>query len=86
MLHEMGFVITDIRRKFNVYPDDGKNFFSFQQRLPVFKKIKKKNDYNWYTSSLYRIEAVKEPKALVRGWQKLGEALYHDDESWVTPE
>ena len=86
IIHEMGFVITDIRRKFNVYPDDGKNFFTFQQRLPVFKKMRLKNDYDWYKSSLYRIEAIKEPKAIVKGWQKLGKSLYHDDESWVTPE
>ena len=86
ILHDMGFVITDIRRNFNVYPDDGKNFFTFQQRLPVFKKIKAKNDYNWYKSSLYRIEAIKEPKPIITGWHKLGKALYHDNESWVTPE
>jgi len=86
IIHKMGFVITDIRRKFNVYPDDGKNFFSFQDKLPVFKKFGIKNDYNWYKSSLYRIEAVTEPKAIIEGWQKLGETMYHDDESWVTPE
>jgi len=86
IIHEMGFVITDIRRKFNIYPDDGRNFFAFQQRLPVFKKINLKNDYDWYKSSLYRIEAVKEPEPIVKGYQHLGKALYHDDESWVTPE
>lgn len=86
LLHEMGFVITDIKRKFNVYPDDGKNFFSFQKKLPVFKKVRIKNDYNWYKSSLYRIEAIKKPEAIIKGKYELGKSLYHDDESWMTPE
>ena len=85
MIHEMGFVITDIRRKFNVYPQDEKNFFRYQEKLPIVRKVGVGVDYNWYKSSLYRIEAVKEPKPLVEGEMIIDEAVYKDDESWATP-
>jgi len=85
MIYDMGFVITDIRRKFQVYPDDGSNFFQFQEKLPIVKKLKIKSDYNWYKSALYRIEAIKKPVPLIKGDVKLGKAIYKDDESWATP-
>lgn len=85
MINEMGFVITDIKRQFQVYPDDGKNFFEYQEKLPIVKKLRSKSNYNWYKSSLYRIEAVKEPNPLIRGDFVLGEKLYRDEESWATP-
>ncbi len=85
MIHDMGFVITDIRRRFNVYPMDEKNFFRFQEKLPIVKKLGAKVDYNWYTSCLYRIEAVREPKPLVEGEMIIDEKVYKDDESWATP-
>ncbi|WP_457549222.1 bis-aminopropyl spermidine synthase family protein [Archaeoglobus sp.] len=85
MIHDMGFVITDIRRRFNVYPQDEKNFFRFQEKLPIVKKLGAKVDYNWYKSSLYRIEAVKEPKPLVEGEMRIDEKVYKDEESWATP-
>ncbi|MBC7128874.1 MAG: bis-aminopropyl spermidine synthase family protein [Thermoplasmatales archaeon] len=85
MLHEMGFVITDIRRKFNTYPAEKKNFSSYQNKLPIFKKLKLRMDCNWYKSSLYRIEAVKNIKPLIKGDVNLGKELYIDDESWATP-
>jgi predicted methyltransferase len=85
MIHEMGFVITDMRRKFNVYPQDEKNFFRFQEKLPIVKKLGARIDYNWYKSTLYRIEAVQEPKPLVEGEMIIDEKVYKDDESWATP-
>ncbi|RLI01803.1 putative methyltransferase [Candidatus Bathyarchaeota archaeon] len=85
MIHQMGFVITDIRRKFNVYPEEEKNFFRFQHKFPIVKKIGRKIDYNWYTSCLYRIEAIKEPIPLVTGKMVIDEKIYKDDESWATP-
>jgi len=85
MIYEMGFVITDIRRQFQVYPDDGSNFFEYQDKLPIVKKLNIKSDYNWYKSALYRIEAVKEPNPLIKGDVEFGEAVYKDDESWATP-
>ncbi len=85
MIHEMGFVITDIRRKFNVYPEEEKNFFRFQEKFPIVKKLGIKADYNWYTSCLYRIEAVRDPEPLVKGKMIIDEKIYKDDESWATP-
>ena len=86
MLHEMGFVITDIRRRFSVYPCEDTNFFRYQHRLRIVKKLRSLCDYNWFRSALYRIEAVKEPKPLVAGKIELGDKFYHDDECWATPE
>ncbi len=85
MIHEMGFVITDIRRKFNVYPQEEKNFFRFQDKLPIVKRLGAKVDYNWYKSCLYRIEAIKKPKPLVEGEMIIDEKVYKDEESWATP-
>ncbi len=85
ILHEMGFVITDIRRKFNIYPEEEKNFFRFQDKLPIVKHLGVKVDYNWYKSSLYRIEAVKDPKPVVEGDMIIDEKVYKDNESLATP-
>lgn len=85
MIYDMGFIITDLRRKFNVYPQEDKNFFRFQEKLPIVSKLGVKIDHNWYTSTLFRIEAVKEPKPLVEGEMIIDEKVYKDDESWATP-
>jgi hypothetical protein len=85
MIYDMGFVITDVRRKFNVYPQDKKSFFRFQEKLPIVKKLRAPVDYNWYKSALLRIEAVKEPRPLVEGEVLIDERVYKDDESWATP-
>jgi len=85
MIFEMGFVITDIKKKFNIYPCTEKNFFRFQEKLPIFNLLKTKTDFNWYTSCLYRIEAVKEPKPLISWNMKINEKMYKDEESLATP-
>lgn len=85
MILEMGFVITDIKRKFNVYPASEKSYSQFEEKLPIFKILGIKTDYNWYTSSLFRIEAVKEPNPLVEGEMIIDENVYKDEESLATP-
>ncbi len=85
MIHDMGFIITDIRRKFSVYPGEEKNFFRFQEKLPIVKELGVEIDYDWYKSSLYRIEAVMDPKPLVEGEMIIDEKVYKDEESWATP-
>lgn len=86
MIHRMGFVITDIRRRFNVYPDEGEtNFFRYQEKLPIVQKLGLQVDYNWYTSALYRIEAVKTPRPVITGPRIIDEQVYKDEESWATP-
>lgn len=85
MIYDMGFIITDLRRKFSVYPSEDKNFFRFQEKLPIVSKLGAPVDWNWYRSTLYRIEAVREPKPLVEGEMIIDEKVYKDDESWATP-
>lgn len=85
MILEMGFVITDIKRKFNVYPMHEKSHSRFEEKLPIFQKLQVKSDYNWYTSSLFRIEAIREPLPLVDGEMVIDEHVYKDDESLATP-
>ncbi len=86
MLYKMGFVITDIRRKFSVYPCEDTNFFRYQDKLRIVKKLGTRCDYNWFRSAFYRIEAIKEPEPLITGKIKLGDKFYHDEECWATPE
>ncbi|MCS7144986.1 MAG: bis-aminopropyl spermidine synthase family protein, partial [Archaeoglobaceae archaeon] len=85
MILEMGFVITDIKRRFNVYPASEKSYSQFEEKLPIFKKLGVKTDYDWYTSSLFRIEAVKDPRPLVEGEMIIDEQVYKDYESLATP-
>ncbi len=86
MIHRMGFVITDIRRQFNVYPDEGPtNFFRYQEKLPIVRQLGLRVDHDWYKSALYRIEAVEPPRPLVEGERKIDEQVYQDAESWATP-
>ena len=85
MIYDMGFIITDLRRKFSVYPSEDKNFFRFQEKLPIVKKLQAKVDWNWYTSTLFRIEAITDPKPIVEGEMIIDEKVYKDDESWATP-
>ena len=85
MILDMGFIITDIRRHFNIYPEEEKNFFRFQEKLPIVRKLGAKIDFNWYNSSFFRIEAVKPPKPLVEGEMRIDEKVYKDEESWATP-
>lgn len=85
MLLEMGFVITDIKRRFNVYPATEKSYCSFEEKLPIYKKLGIRTDYDWYTSSLFRIEAVRQPKPLIEGEMIMDEKFYKDEESLATP-
>ncbi len=85
MLLDMGFVITDIRRQFNVYPQLEGNFFSYQEQLPIVRQLGVPIDHDWYKSSFYRIEAVRPPRPRVRGTRIIDEAVYRDEESWATP-
>ncbi len=86
MLLDMGFVITDIRRRFSVYPCEDTNFFRYQEKLRVVKVLGSRCDHDWFWSSFLRLEAVEEPAPQVVGETELGEELYHDEECWATPE
>ena len=82
---DMGFVITDIRRRFSVYPLGDISFSRYQEKCQVYKEIGVKADRDWYTSSFIRLEAIKPPKPLVEGTHVIDEKVYKDDESLATP-
>jgi len=86
MLHDMGFVVTDIRRRFSVYPCEDTNFFRYQEKLRIVRKLGVPCDHHWFRSALYRVEAVAVPEPLVADRVELGEKFYHDEECWATPE
>jgi len=85
MIHDMGFVITDLRRKFSIYPQTEKNFHRYHEKLPISKKLGSSSGQEWYTSTFFRIEAIRDPEPLVRGRMIIDEKFYKDDESWATP-
>lgn len=86
MLLQMGMVITDIRRKFSTYP----NVLPLDS-CDIVRQIKDifpcatAPDYDFYKSSLIRVECVEDPRPLVRGRVELGEELYLDEEALATP-
>jgi hypothetical protein len=84
-LQEMGFVITDIRRRFSLYPQQESSFASYQEKCEVFRRVGVEADTDWYTSSLYRVEAVREPRPCIREGMTLDEKVYMDEESLATP-
>ncbi len=86
VLQEMGFAITDIRRRFSVYPCEESNFFRYQEKLRVVKVLGSRCDHHWFRSAFCRVEAAEEPAPAVRGEVELGEEMYHDEECWATPE
>lgn len=83
-IQSMGFVITDIIRRFSCYPEDIKNFFQYQNDLPIVRSLGYKVDYDWYKSSFFRLEAVQDPEPLVQGPRQLDEKIYKDSESLAT--
>ncbi len=84
-IHEMGLVITDIRRRFSLYPQQETSFASYQEKCEVFQRIGVEADTDWYTSSFYRVEAVREPRPFIREGMSLDEKVYMDEESLATP-
>ncbi len=85
ILLDMNFVITDIKRQFNTYPDEDKNFLSFQDELPIVQTLGSKIDYDWYKSSFIRAEAISTPYPLIQGEMHIDEQVYKDDESLASP-
>ncbi|GIW66800.1 MAG: hypothetical protein KatS3mg095_0698 [Candidatus Parcubacteria bacterium] len=81
-----GFVITDIKRKFSVYPitKDENSWMSFKEKLPIYNKLKDKNNYDWYTSSFIRIEKIKIAK-IKNKRITIGKFFYIDPEALATP-
>lgn len=85
-LLSMGFVVTDILRNFNIYPQDDSSFARYQEKTPIYQHIGKNPDSDWYMSSFYRIEAVQEPQPWFEKEMLLDEKFYQDQESLATPD
>jgi predicted methyltransferase len=86
ILYEMGFALTDIRRKFSGYPDHDEAPQDTAYNYPILEQMGAENiGHRWYTSAFLRAEAVREPTVSITGSVQLGPELYVDDEAWATP-
>lgn len=84
-LHAMGLMITDIKRDFSLYPQMESSFSRYQEKCPLYERIGYEADTDWYTSSLYRVEAADIPAPEIEGEMMLHEEVYRDEESLATP-
>lgn len=78
MLNKMNFVITDIIRNHSYYPTN-KNTKEYHKK--IFKLAQfdiEEKPKTWYTSWLFRCEAVGPPKPIVKGSVKLRRSFYYD--------
>ncbi|NPV88606.1 bis-aminopropyl spermidine synthase family protein [Coprothermobacteraceae bacterium] len=84
-LLDMGFVITDIIRDFHEYDLDPEDLltqgFRVVTKAPV--SVQMPDEY-FYTSDYFRIYAVRELTPLITGQVTLSDALYYDEEAYVT--
>jgi S-adenosylmethionine decarboxylase proenzyme len=84
--HDMGFVVTDARRRFSGYPDHDEAPRDPGYSYPIVDAMGPRGvEHRWYTASLLRLEAVRAPVPLISGEVPLGPELYVDDEAWATP-
>jgi predicted methyltransferase len=84
---EEGFVITDIRRNFSVYPFSNKDeeWSYFKEKIQIFKFIGQPTIRNWYYSSFIRIERVKKVRIKNIQYKINLKNLYIDNETLLTP-
>eukprot|EP01087_Luapelamoeba_hula_P007730 TRINITY_DN1897_c0_g1_i1.p1 TRINITY_DN1897_c0_g1~~TRINITY_DN1897_c0_g1_i1.p1 ORF type:complete len:401 (+),score=87.28 TRINITY_DN1897_c0_g1_i1:124-1203(+) len=81
VLFDMQFVVTDLRRNFNSYPDTG-----LEEKHIIWDKMGCRPDCTWYWAALLRVEAVAEPTPAITGeYDDSGPDIYVDDEAWATP-
>jgi len=84
---EKGFVITDIKRKFSVYPfsKEDEKWPYFKDKIKIFKSIGGPKIKNWYYSSFIRIEKMKNIKIKNESYKIISKNFYLDKETLVTP-
>ncbi len=85
---ETGFVITDIKRKFSVYPfsKEDEEWQYFKDKIKIFKSIGEPKIKNWYYSSFIRIEKIKNIKIKNITHKINPKNFYLDEEALITPE
>jgi predicted methyltransferase len=84
---ETGFVITDIKRKFSVYPfsKEDEEWQYFKDKIKIFKSIGEPKIKNWYYSSFIRIEKIKNIKIKNITHKINPKNFYLDEETLITP-
>jgi hypothetical protein len=90
MLLEMGFVVTDILRRFSAYPDSDNHFDEEFYDRTMMRRLMDVEfplpaDADWFRSSFIRCEAVEEPRPLVVGEVVFDTDFYLDEETMATP-
>jgi predicted methyltransferase len=76
LCHQMGFLVTDIRRAFTEYPNPG-----WDPSLAFWAKLEQAPAAPWYRSAFWRLEAVNPPVSALDGpFTGPVEDLYIDDE------
>jgi len=81
LLLDMNYVVTDLRRNFNGYPDTG-----LEEKHIIYEKLGSVPDVVWYWAALLRCEAVDTPNPAIMGeYDDSGPDIYVDDEAWATP-
>jgi predicted methyltransferase len=84
---EKGFVITDIKRKFSVYPfsKEDEKWQYFKDKIKIFKSIGGPEIRDWYYSSFIRIEKIKNIKIKNEPYKIISKNFYLDKETLITP-
>jgi predicted methyltransferase len=79
-----GFLVTDIKRHFSVYPFV-ENWSSYQDKIQFFQKQGKPKIKNWYYSSFIRIEKMENVPIKNCDYNITSSSLYLDQETILTP-
>lgn len=83
---EMGFVVTDIRRRFSSYPDHDAAEIDPAYGYGIVDALGPAGaGHRWYRSAFWRLEAVGQPRVPITGRVNLGDDLYRDEEALATP-
>ncbi len=84
-LNRMNFVITNIWGSFHEYMLDPREIMERGYRIVTHAEWDINSpDMNWYTTSLFRIELISDPKPLYADQVNWGRELYYDEEAYVT--
>jgi predicted methyltransferase len=80
ILFDMNFVLTDVKRNFNGYPNTG-----LEEKHIICERLGSFPDVTWYWSALLRVELIDEPNPPITGKFEVDYDIYMDDEAWATP-
>jgi len=77
----MNFVMTDVKRNFNGYPNTG-----LEEKHIICDRLGSFPDCTWYWAALLRCELIDEPNPPITGKFEVDYDIYMDDEAWATPQ